>query len=463
MVGPARDHRRRPLSTFRSDPSARSARWFLTEPCGGDRPLRASPGGSSRRSSVPRTVADRSLARSSPVFGRRPICNDAIHEGRTHRQRLPPTAPSSSIPKRIGIVDEPDQPAESWGTLTYARGRPARARHGRRRSTRWASGVGERVAIVSHNSARLLTSFFGVSGSGRVLVPINFRLVAEEVRYIVEHCGARVLLVDPELDDALADVDVRAPVHHRRPRPTHELDALRRRAAAVDLRRGRHRDHQLHERHDGPPEGRAADPSQHSGSTPRPSGGRSASSDRDVYLHTLPMFHCNGWGVPYAATGMGVDAGGDPQDRRRRDPAPRRPSTASPSCAARRPWPTWSSTPPPRGTGRSPAATGCASSCAGAPPPTRTIERVETELGWEFIQIYGLTETAPLLTMNRGRAEFDDLTPADRAAKLSRAGAPAIGVDIRITTDGEIARPRQPRDGRLLGAARRDGRRDPRR
>ena len=47
---------------------------------------------------------------------------------------------------------------------------------------------------------------------------------------------------------------------------------------------------------------------------------------------------------------------------------------------------------------------------AGAPPPTRTIERTETELGWEFVQIYGLTETTPLLTMNRTRAEFDDLS-----------------------------------------------------
>ena len=27
--------------------------------------------------------------------------------------------------------------------------------------------------------------------------------------------------------------------------------------------------------------------------------------DRDVYLHTLPQFHCNGWGMPYAVTGMG--------------------------------------------------------------------------------------------------------------------------------------------------------------
>jgi acyl-CoA synthetase (AMP-forming)/AMP-acid ligase II len=75
---------------------------------------------------------------------------------------------------------------------------------------------------------------------------------------------------------------------------------------------------------------------------------------------------------------------------------------------------------------------------AGAPPPTRTIERVETELGWEFIQIYGLTETSPLLTMNRTRAEWDDLSPADRAAKLGRAGAPAIGVRMRVDGQGEV-------------------------
>ena len=55
---------------------------------------------------------------------------------------------------------------------------------------------------------------------------------------------------------------------------------------------------------------------------------------------------------------------------------------------------------------------------AGAPPPSKTIERVETELGWEFIQIYGLTETAPLLTINRRRSEWDDLAPGERASLL---------------------------------------------
>jgi acyl-CoA synthetase (AMP-forming)/AMP-acid ligase II len=75
---------------------------------------------------------------------------------------------------------------------------------------------------------------------------------------------------------------------------------------------------------------------------------------------------------------------------------------------------------------------------AGAPPPTRVIERMETELGWEFIQIYGLTETAPLLTMNRRRAEWDALSPAERAARLVRAGAPALGVELDVSEGGEV-------------------------
>jgi acyl-CoA synthetase (AMP-forming)/AMP-acid ligase II len=75
---------------------------------------------------------------------------------------------------------------------------------------------------------------------------------------------------------------------------------------------------------------------------------------------------------------------------------------------------------------------------AGAPPPTRTIERVESELGWEFIQIYGLTETAPLLTVNRASIEYDALTPTERAQRLGRAGVPAIGVEITTAHDQEI-------------------------
>ena len=106
---------------------------------------------------------------------------------------------------RVGVVDEPDQPAPSLGEVTYAEMRTLAARQAAKLDE-LGIGFGDRVAVVSHNSARLLTSFFGVSGYGRVLVPVNFRLRPDEVQYIVEHSGARVLLIDPELEKALAGV-----------------------------------------------------------------------------------------------------------------------------------------------------------------------------------------------------------------------------------------------------------------
>ena len=148
-------------------------------------------------------------------------------------------------PDREAIADEPDQPAESWGSVTY--------REMARRATALAAGldalgvgVGERVAMVSHNSARLLTALFGVSGSGRVLVPINFRLVAEEVKYIVAHSGATVLLIDPELEHAMAERRVRDEVDDRRRRATRSSMRFDTEPAAVGGRRGRHRHDQLH-------------------------------------------------------------------------------------------------------------------------------------------------------------------------------------------------------------------------
>src|SRR5437763_6367145 len=78
-------------------------------------------------------------------------------------------------PDRVAIVDEPDQPAPSLGNLTY-REMAANARAQAARLDQLGVAVGGRVAVVSQNSARLLTSFFGVAGWGRVLVPINFRL-----------------------------------------------------------------------------------------------------------------------------------------------------------------------------------------------------------------------------------------------------------------------------------------------
>jgi acyl-CoA synthetase (AMP-forming)/AMP-acid ligase II len=336
---------------------------------------------------------------------------------------------------RVAIVDEPDQPAESWGTLTW-RDVAARARAQAAGLDRLGVGEGERVAVVSHNSARLLTSFFGVSGSGRVLVPINFRLAHAEIEYIVEHCGASVLLVDPELEDHLGSVSaphrytigaVSDPILYdfaTEPRPWADPDE--RATATINYT---------------------------SGTTARPKGvqlthrnlwlnastfgWQTGVNDRDVILHTLPMFHVNGWGMPYAVTGMGgkhvVLRKVDGQEILRRVDehgvtllcgAPAVLQMVLDAAA------TWDGEIPGHGRTRMVVA--------GAPPPTRTIERAMTELGWEFIQIYGLTETSPVLTMNRTRAEIADLPAAERATFLGRAGAPALGVRLRVSGDGEI-------------------------
>ncbi len=342
-------------------------------------------------------------------------------------------------PQRTGFVDEPDQVAPSWGEVTYA-DMAARARAQAVALDRLGVGPGERVAVVSHNAGRLLTSFFGVSGWGRVLVPVNFRLAPDEVRYIVEHSGASVLLVDPELDADLAGVEA----EHRFVIGAESDVALFGTDGSLA---------ELEPEPWEPDESAAAVINYTSGTTARPKGVQqthrslwlnattfgwhTAINDRDVFLHTLPMFHCNGWGMPYATTGMGVEQvvirKVEGVEILRRVAAHGvtvmcgAPAVVNMILDAAATW-----------DGPIPGAGRTRIVVAGAPPPSRTIERVETELGWELIQIYGLTETAPLLTINRTRAEWDDLSPADRAQKLMRAGGPAIGIEVAIDDQEEI-------------------------
>jgi acyl-CoA synthetase (AMP-forming)/AMP-acid ligase II len=337
-------------------------------------------------------------------------------------------------PDRVAIVDEPDQPATPLRQLTYRDLGEHRRAMGAGLD-RMGVPMGARVAMVSHNSSRLLTSFWGVGGNGRIFVPINFRLSRGEVDYIIDHCGAEVLLIDPELADSL---------HGIRAEHTfvlgEESDAV-----LYDWDREPARWQ--------PDEEAVCSINYTSGTTARPKGveqthrarwinavtfgWHAGVNDRDVYLHTLPMFHCDGWGMLYTATGMGVKH----VVIRKIDGAEilRRvdqhgvtlmcgaPAVVNAVLDAARTW-----------DGQIPGRDRVRMVVAGAPPPTKTIERMETELGWEFIQLYGLTESAPLLTFNRRREEWDDLGPAERAQKLSRAGAPAIGIDISISEQGEI-------------------------
>ncbi len=340
--------------------------------------------------------------------------------------------------EREAVVDEPNPPGGGLGRITYAQF-AAMARSQAAFLDELGVGDGERVAIVSPNAARFLISLFGVSVYNRVLVPINFRLNAEEIRYIIEHSGATVALIDPEMDAVMKPI----PVKHR-----------------VVL--GTATDQQMFLRRDARPRGRVTDENTTvsinytSGTTARPKGVQLTHrnfwlnavtfgwhiglNDRDVYLHTLPTFHCNGWGMPYAVTAMGVKQVVirkiDGEDILKRvdaegvtlfNCAPAVIAAVLDAAAKRT-----------HGGAAIPGKGRVRVVIAGAPPPSKTIERIEGELGWEFIQIYGLTETSPLLTINRSPREWDRLDPAERATRLSRAGVPAVGVRMDVDASGEI-------------------------
>jgi fatty-acyl-CoA synthase len=339
---------------------------------------------------------------------------------------------------REAIIDEPNPPGGGLGRITYGQF-AAMSRSLAAALDDLGVRDGQRVAIVSPNAARFLVSLFGVSVYGRVIVPVNFRLNAEEVRYIVEHSGSTVALIDAELDEPLKQLNVK----HR-------------------LVLGASTDAQLFSRRDAAPRGRVTDENATvsinytSGTTARPKGVQLTHrgcwlnavtfgwhlglSDRDVYLHTLPTFHCNGWGMPYAVTAIGarhvIIRKIDGEEILRRveahgvtlfNCAPAVIAAVLDAAVARR---TRGENVP--GAGRVRVVV------AGAPPPSKTIERIEAELGWEFIQIYGLTETSPLLTINRAPEEWEGIAKSERARRLSRAGVPAVGVRMAVDENGEI-------------------------
>ncbi|HEV7975393.1 AMP-binding protein [Amycolatopsis sp.] len=329
------------------------------------------------------------------------------------------------------VIDEP----EGLGKLTY-RDLGDRVRAWQAGFDALGIGVGERVAVVSHNSARLLELLHAVPGSGRICVPVNFRLSRDEVDYIVEHSGASVLLVDPELEDKLADVEMRHKFVLGKQTDT-ELMRFGIEPAPWES----------------PDENATATINYTSGTTARPKGVQlthrniwvnavtlalhTRAWERDVYLHTLPMFHCNGWGMPFGLAGLGAEQivlrKVDGMEILRRVEH----HGVTLMCGAPAVWNAvldaaqqWEGEIPGRGRVRI--------VCAGAPPPSRTIGRVGEELGWEFLQIYGLTETSPLLTVNRATPADDALPAEERARRISRAGIPSLGARLRISDSGEV-------------------------
>ncbi len=330
------------------------------------------------------------------------------------------------------------------------------------RCDRWSAalqqlgvGPGDRVAYIAPNILPQLESFYAVPQLGAVLVPINYRLTADDFAFIIEHSGATVVC---------ADGDYLAPVDSIRPR----LKEVKHFVALQGQRDGwldYERTLAAHQPAFTPPE-----ISEHdlltinytSGTTARPKGVMITHRNAwinvvgtlvhlplrpaDRYLWTLPMFHANGWSYVWVVTAAGATHVCLPKVEPSAVFKLVREEQVTSLCAA----PTvliGLANAPPEVRGEVPRGVRVAT--AGAPPAAATIERLEVDLGWDVTQMYGLTETSPFITVCEPLPEHAALSREERSTIKARQGVELItSGDLRVFDEQERE---VPHDGATLG------------
>jgi fatty-acyl-CoA synthase len=311
------------------------------------------------------------------------------------------------------------------------------------------------VATIAPNTHAQLEAFYAVPQIGAVLVPINYRLTAEDFVYIVNHSGSTVVCVH---SDYLAVVDE---VRDQMPEVRHFVafegtaDGWLDYESAIASAEPGFTKPEISERD-------LLSINYTSGTTARPKGvmitHRNAAMNTigtllhlpiavgERYLWTLPMFHANGWTFTWTVTA----AAGTHICLRKVDPATIfaliRDEKVSWLCAAPTVLISLANAP---AAVRGEVPAGVHVVTAGAPPAAATIERMEGEFGWEITQAYGLTETAPFITVCAPLPEHEGLAPADRAILKSRQGVELLtsGELKVVDDDGEEV----PADGQTVG------------
>jgi fatty-acyl-CoA synthase len=332
----------------------------------------------------------------------------------------------------------------------------------RDRCDRWTAGLaqlgvgkGDRVATICPNTHQHLEQFYAIPQRGAVIVPMNYRLTADDFVYMATHSAAKVICVHSDYLDLIDSVRTRMPaVEHfvalegaRSGWLPYEA-LLTERVDTIDLNEIVETD--------------LLAINYTSGTTSRPKGvmitHRNAwmnsigtlthwpMTPADRYLWTLPMFHANGWTFTWTVTAAGgahiclrrVDAANIYEHVNR--------ERVTHLCAAPTVLIAIANGPDEM---RSQLRRGVKVFTAGAPPAAATIERLETELGWDVTHVYGLTETAPFISICEPLPEHAQLSGADRATLKARQG-------VELVTSGELRVVDEnmqdvPRNGSTLG------------
>jgi fatty-acyl-CoA synthase len=330
------------------------------------------------------------------------------------------------------------------------------------RCDRWSAALqklgvkpGDRVATIAPNTHAHLEAFYAVPQSGAVIVPINFRLTADDFAYILAHSGARVVCVHADYLETVDSIRDKVPgVRHFVAFEGAKPGWLDYEATLAST----------------PPQFETSDIDERemiainytSGTTANPKGVMVSHRNTcmnimghlmhhpmtaaDHYLWVLPMFHANGWTFVWTVTAVG----GTHVCLRKADPKLIFEAIAREAitffCAAPTVLIGIANAPEEcrRGTPR-----GVRVITAGAPPAAATIERIEGELGWAIAHVYGLTEVSPIVTISEPRPEHAQLDARSRAVIKARQGVEYLAnAEVRVVDDAgnEVAK-----DGQSMG------------
>jgi fatty-acyl-CoA synthase len=293
----------------------------------------------------------------------------------------------------------------------------------------------------------MLEAHFGVPAAGGILVAINHRLASAEVGYILEHSQARYLLVDADLEELIAplnlpEVTVVAVADGHS--PYERLLA----GAATEMPESWLED-----------EEETISVNYTSGTTGRPKGVQytyrgaylnalgelihAGMSPASVYLWTLPMFHCNGWCFPWAVTAAAAT------------------HVALPTVDPERVWQLIDEEGVTHYCGaptvqlmlinhpRAHRLEQLVTALVAAAPPSPTLLARMTALNLRVVHVYGLTETYGPITVCPEQEEWGEFPIEERARLLARQGQGYVSSDLVRVVDEEMHDVSQ--DGETMG------------
>lgn len=301
---------------------------------------------------------------------------------------------------------------------------------------------GDRVAYLAPNTLEMLEGFYGVFQLGAVMVPLNIRLKPEDYLYILNHSESKILLVDYELYPLIEPIE-------------HELKTVE----AIIVHNGQvdghlEYDEWLKNKSKFPFSRPEIDEEEvcsllyTSGTTGKPKGVMLTHrnnylhalstmhhlrvTDEDVYLHILPMFHVNGWGAPFYYTANGATH----ICLRKAIPADIFEKVEKYDVTVMHMAPTvLNSLLQYVDQEKVQVKENVRVVIAGSAPPPQFVKRVENELKWEFIQVYGMTESSPLSLVSTIRSHLKDTLKEDKHRMKAKAGYSMIGCEVKVVDE----------------------------